>query len=628
MKEQAPKMKKFTLDDFREGLVTDAPATALPEKAVRDIMNLRYIPTTKYEPKTQAYERRVILAPRYGASIISNTALTKDRVIKSAIYVPFSSGSAPCYVACAFESPDIYTLWYYDADGDPQLIGFLDGEATFTIFNDKLIISDSGVTSYWDGTTYAELDNVYVDQAIETGDGAEDEFTGTFLNPPVDVSSITITYTSGGVTKTITDDGAGALIGDVVADTNTIIYATGVYSFKCSDIPDNATSILATYTTKAPISTLCLVRPDRLWLIGDTDDRDKIWYSGSIAYSNCVNTWNSQGIFASGGTSENYGGGYERVAPEDGADLNTFCMFFNRMFMYKNQDYYRSRFDQYGVIDSAISAEGEGGIQGAHYSIGCSLLRGVKTAADTMLVVTPHGLIDIKAVEASFGDLAKANVSAGKVNTKMIDDYSATAYCDYNPVDNELWIQFDDNNYILIYDNELKTFGKYHFMFDETSFNWCPWSGRMLIGGTDGHLYYYDRATYKDNDVQFIPYVETAYTSFNLDLYMKDALEWVVLGECDYGLKFDIDMYWDEAYSSPYNFEISSPWSEFITVDDLTDMQVNDLDFFTFDDKPERDKHYHNLFFQKLMIKITFTGFLHTDAYFKGIKFLGEVLPI
>jgi len=62
----------------------------------------------------------------------------------------------------------------------------------------------------------------------------------------------------------------------------------------------------------------------------------------------------------------------------------------------------------------------------------------------------------------------------------------------------------------------------------------------MLIGGADGHLYYYDRSTYKDNDVQFVPFVETAYTSFDLDLYMKDAYEWVILGESDYGLQLNV----------------------------------------------------------------------------------------
>jgi len=57
-------------------------------------------------------------------------------------------------------------------------------------------------------------------------------------------------------------------------------------------------------------------------------------------------------------------------------------------------------------------------------------------------------------------------------------------------------------------------------------------------------------------------------------------------------------------------------------------MQVDDLDFFTFDDKPEKDKHYHSLLFQKLMVKITFAEFLSSDTYFKGIKFLAEVLPL
>lgn len=65
--------------------------------------------------------------------------------------------------------------------------------------------------------------------------------------------TVTITYTSGGQTKTIEDDGQGSLTGDLNLSTEpSIDYETGKVVFRPSDPPDNGTDIEAEYTVESP----------------------------------------------------------------------------------------------------------------------------------------------------------------------------------------------------------------------------------------------------------------------------------------------------------------------------------------------------------------------------------------
>lgn len=80
--------------------------------------------------------------------------------------------------------------------------------------------------------------------------------TGTLSDGPIATRSVTITYTDTSlVTRTITDDGAGNLTGDVdAAGTNTINYVSGAIDVTLVNPVDGGTLVTATYAS-APAET-------------------------------------------------------------------------------------------------------------------------------------------------------------------------------------------------------------------------------------------------------------------------------------------------------------------------------------------------------------------------------------
>lgn len=85
-------------------------------------------------------------------------------------------------------------------------------------------------------------------EVLAVGDGSEDEYDVAVEKPVIAPGTLVVEYTSGSVTKTITDDGFGVLQGDVdTGGVNEVDYESGRLQFKCSGVPDNATDIEATY---------------------------------------------------------------------------------------------------------------------------------------------------------------------------------------------------------------------------------------------------------------------------------------------------------------------------------------------------------------------------------------------
>ena len=87
-------------------------------------------------------------------------------------------------------------------------------------------------------------------EVIGTGDGVEDTFNFTLADTPIIPNSITIDYTSGSSYSGYDeysgdpDSESGLFAGDLDGDIN---YRTGSGSITCMFVPDNGTSVYATY---------------------------------------------------------------------------------------------------------------------------------------------------------------------------------------------------------------------------------------------------------------------------------------------------------------------------------------------------------------------------------------------
>ncbi len=103
----------------------------------------------------------------------------------------------------------------------------------------------AGVFSRSSGTD----DPVNSEDTGEEPDGATDLFAFVLGDNGVLEFSVTVEWTSGGLNRSMVDDGAGSFTGDGDAASSTIDYATGAVSIDTTgDTPDVDTAILATFT--------------------------------------------------------------------------------------------------------------------------------------------------------------------------------------------------------------------------------------------------------------------------------------------------------------------------------------------------------------------------------------------
>lgn len=477
------RQQTFRFSGFDGGYVEDKEAQNIGLNQLSACMNMKYL----------LDKDGVTLTVRQGTTKISNSVLPAAADVKACTY----------YVAQAkYILATASKLYYLDASLDPVEIGSLDGIPTFTEFNSKLIIHDTGVTKSWNGTTFTKIPKYYMNEILGTGDGETVIFSGNLDHLTVKTSSISITYTSGAVTKTITDNGTGSLIGDVAADTNTINYTSGAYIFTCSGAPDCDTSVTADYhqVDSAPKSKAGLVRGQRLYTWGDSS------YPSRITYTEVNDETSSD-------TSS--GGGYLDVDANDGYSLLGAINFFTTVLCLKQTSLHRiddfpddATFDVEKLTDDVGTLSHrtplfEGGI--------VSFI-----AKDGWVAMSPS---------QRFGDIQKG-VALSKDFAKTAVRYAnAGAYAAYNQIDNQLWLALSTDGgttYLdQIYVSNLEVNGVislYEFEFGHSCFAYA--NNMMLIGGIDGNLYKLDdtNTVFTDNSVSYSDntYFRGAYTDWGL----------------------------------------------------------------------------------------------------------------
>ncbi len=363
---------------FSGGINWSIPSTALALNELYLCNNMEYLFSKDDQGNTRATLRK-----RPGTVKISNTALPSGANVKAVYYYKTHTQ----YILATATK-----LYYLDGSYDPVEIGSISGIPTFTEFNGKLIIHDSGVTKAWNGTSLETLACSYEDESLGTGDGSTVSFSGTLSNPAIEASSVSITYLdSAGTTYTITDDGAYELTGDVTlpaglldddcssltgwtnqnagdAETTQVTY-DGRSCFKLDSGPNSAANNDYTHNYKdvGSLGAYTTIEIDLYHaLIGGLTDVDKAQLRVHNGSTVCHINFTSEGLFVHDGATYNEVG--TNIVSQDAWQYWRFIINWTA----KTVDVYLKSGDDYilqasGVDCSYDDATADGTIQLCQY---------------------------------------------------------------------------------------------------------------------------------------------------------------------------------------------------------------------------------------------------------------------
>jgi hypothetical protein len=584
----------FFIKTFNDGLNQETSPAFLPITALTRCKNMRYI-----LDKSPDGQPIVVMAKRQGTEKLSNTAL--GSAAKACTY--YIAGAQ--YIVATDSK-----IYYLNASDNPIEIGSISGLPTFTEFKGKLIIHDSGVTKAWNGTTFETLNCLYQNEIIGTGNNSDVDFTGTLAHPAIKPGSVSITYTDGTL-KTITDDGAGNLIGDKAADTNTIDYTSGHFHFRCSGAPDNATSIYAEYekVAGAPKSKAGLIRASRLYMWGDSDNPSRLWYCGP----NDEDGWDSSSS-----------GGYLDVDPLDGYSLIGCSSFYAVVIAIKGNSVHRI---------NAFPGDTTFRVEPLMENTGSIAYRTLQNDGTMVSFLSKEGWLGLTATQL-YGDIQKSGDLSFKFRANATTYATANCYTEYSQNDKQLWLtlyngatQFPSVNVISLETGAQLSL--YEFAFGHTCYKFV--NGEMLIGGSDGHLYrlYAERARYTDNLVSYTAdtYLRGVMTDFGAGFNRKHNKKIFPHIYGPRGFSATLNIYTDGNYTNILNStNLSISGGDQFIWDDQTSYIYGDTGFIGEETIAERSYVVPKKFnYREVMWELTnIEGALGAEFY--GLEFTGAIV--
>lgn len=191
---------------------------------------------------------------------------TTTSKVPTALFAFFENGGSSAYVVRTTPSDATKSSLYIKNSGvTGESIGAGNGStAQFTgTLAGAPVPSSLTITASKDATP---ITNEIFDSS--PGDGSSTSYPTTLDNLPVKPGSVTINWTSGSAAKTMTDNGSGAFSSGGGA-TGTINYTTGAITTNMTgEVPDNATAIKADYT---PLTTMTVTDNGSGALTGDVN---------------------------------------------------------------------------------------------------------------------------------------------------------------------------------------------------------------------------------------------------------------------------------------------------------------------------------------------------------------------
>ena len=346
------------------------------------------------------------------------------------------------------------------------------------------------------------------------------------------------------------------------ASSNAIQYSSGKYLFTCSGAPDNTTTVYATYEEVggAPKSITGFVRAAKLYMLGDSDNTSRLWYSSA----NDEDAW-----------ANSTSGGYLDVDPLDGYELTGCLNFYQSLILIKENSLHR--------LDN-FPGDATFRVEPLMTDLGCV---GYKTAMNDGALISflsNEGWIGMASSER-YGDIMKATDLDEKFKSRATRYANRYAYSEYNQLDKQLWLTlYDDVNSAYlpdIYVLNLQTGGQlslYEFAFTHSCYKYV--NGEMLIGGTDGNLYrlFESDSRFKDNAVAYDSHVRGAMTDWGAAFNRKHNKKLFPYIYGKVGMTATLTLYKDGDYNTSfYSTDLEVPNGDALIFDGR-DVLIYDCD--------------------------------------------------
>ena len=242
------------------------------------------------------------------------------------------------------------------------------------------------------------------------------------------------------------------------------------------------------------------VRGTRLYLWGDSDNPERLWYSAV----NDETSWE-----------------YLDVDADDGYGITGCVNFYQSVLIFKENRAYR--------LDD-FPGDASFRIEPLMDSFGAISHRAVLGDGDVISFMS-HGRWLAYTASEMYGDV-QAEMDLSKSFSEACRKKANTScYAGYNGHDNQLWLTLYDGSkqedlVRVINLNAGGLYSTYRFAFGHSCYQWG--GGMMLIGGTDGKLYKLNTTeafNYEDAGTSYASdtYMRTAYTNFGLPFNRKHA---------------------------------------------------------------------------------------------------------
>ena len=489
------KNKEIQFPPITRGETSERSALVMPPEMAERLINCKYVQET-------------LQIGRGGLEMVNTTAALSASI--SHIVSASVAGATSKYVS--------------SGTGVYKLTGTSFGSSLLTTagpsylipFNDNLIICDGGQTKRWDGTHCFVIGSHKDTITEKTVDGGTNIYTGTsktvswttandgYYRRVIRVSAYMKKTGSptGTIKATIGTTDSVSL--NVTTDITTT-YATVHFDFTTPvDLAANATGDIvfsmtggdsSNYVTLgsastvdmvmvngpyAPAATFGYVRNAKLYLGGDSSNKEKIYFSNVNLPDDFFST--SQTAYTGFTT---YGGYFSFNDDAAGEALGINEVYGSLVVCgTSGGQKYTTLLDS----DHAISRKFKGG------SIGAKTLSG---STQGLFFVHETG-VSYGTGSDKFGDLTFGTVS-DEVKSRFISQDNTSAFICYNSSSRQMWIQLPDDDYVQVFNMDRGQWTRYIFSGIGTVTSFTDIDGTMHVGDSNGYMYLLNELATTDN---------------------------------------------------------------------------------------------------------------------------------